>query len=92
MSRLTSGIIFSASMKPRGMGGVVSSSISAASSSRCVDTQRQTNPRHRAVDVRGHRHRVIARLLEQQTRAAAWRLGDAIDERGNLEVRIDRLR
>ena len=91
VSRLTSGISFSASMKPLGIGGVVSSSISSARSSSCstpsARQMRDIDPNRLAatgIDRPG-------RPLEQQRRPAAGRLADAIDHRGDLEVRTDRL-
>jgi hypothetical protein len=56
-----------------------------------LHTERQADSGHRAVDVRGDRHRVVAGFLEQQAWPAARRLGDTIHERGDLQMRIDRL-
>ena len=82
---------FSASMKPFGIGGVVSSSISCGEIVERVDAERETDARHRAEQIGRDRHRMPGRLLEQQRRSAAGDFDTRSMTRGDLEVRAQRL-
>ena len=87
----TIGSIFSASMMPSGICGVISSSISVARSSSVFTPSARHMRSRRSEDVGGDRHVEAGGLLEQQRGTAARRLARAVGDGGDLEVGAHRL-